>query len=225
MKKMIFAVSLFGGMFTTGLHAQPISQGTVTYQVVDPSDDGPASLKLTFSGTASRWDWKYAKHTDSILVVPDMKITGTVVHKGGKVFLNKSANSDLQYFTEPQIRENRQMEETEMIAGVKTRRNYYILMDPVHGDTREADFWLDESSTCSLPSVGGVPGKYGLPMDFTMRLGEQFIHLRATAVDRTPVAAAELSVPEPLPNDTDPALFKEPVKVADPPMDPPAKNK
>jgi hypothetical protein len=222
---MIFAVSLFCGVFTTGLHAQTISQGMITYQVVEPAEDGPTGLKLTFSGTASRWDWKYAKHTDSLLVVPDRRVIGTVVHRGGKVFLNKSPESDLLYYTEPQVRESRRMEETEMIAGFNASHNFFVLMDPMRGDIREADYWLDESSICSLNSVGGVPGKFGLPLDFTMRLGEQNIHLRATSVERGPVAAAELTIPEPLPNDTDPALFKEPVKVADPPMDPPAKSK
>jgi hypothetical protein len=218
MKRIFSSFIVCSLVFATNyLIAQPMTQGKVAYQVVDAPDGMPTSLTLSLNKTKSRWEWKTKDATIVQIINPEQNEGGTLYSEKGSKFFNNLEPNELSYFTTAGIRDQKKTEESATIAGIKASRFIMILENPINGEVREAEVWLDPSSTSQVPSIGGIPGKSGLPLEFDALFNGNWLHLKATAVSRIAVDPTNFfTIPKGLSPKQDYINKSDSVKIAEP---------
>ena len=214
MKRIFAAIAAIGLWNSTNAQsAQPLSQGTVTYQVQDATEGMPATATLKFNKTRTRWEWKSKDETEVQIVQPDANTGGVLYSEKGAKYFNPFEEGELLYYTAPSVRESKNTAEKTTVAGVPATRFNLVLQDPVSGDMHETDAWIDVTTTSTVPSIGGIPGKMGLPLDFEMRYNGSTLHLKATAISKTPVDAALFTIPKGLSKKEESKVLQDPPKL------------
>lgn len=215
-KTMILIVACALTFITTSLVAQPLSQGKITYKVVEASEGMPTEVVLTFSKSKSHWEWKNNGISIIQIVNPDNKEGGILYTEKGTKLFNSMSPELLTYFSVPGVREYKKSQDTATIAGITTNRYSFVIENTATGDVRDADVWMDPNCINQLPSIGGIAGKLGLPLEFDVWYNGSMVHLKGTSVSRKAVDESIFAMPKGLAPRQETTTISDSIKIKEP---------
>jgi hypothetical protein len=162
--------------------AQAVKQAKVSYTVVDAGGDMPSSLMLYISQAKTRWEWTTGDLTKATLIDPSVSKGINTITEKGQLFANTLSEQELEFYTAGSVVETKATGEKSNVAGLAAEKFIYVVVDAASGERREMETWMSVASASAVPSIGGIPGKSGLPLEFDFPYNSRLLHLKAVEV-------------------------------------------